>query len=94
MLNVWRINCGCIDGANALDGGVEVVKGLLLNDHRDHGGYASEGLGLIDQDDAVGFLDGFEDRLDVERADGAEVEHLGVDAVLCFGESPRRRASG
>ena len=82
MLNVWRINRRGVDRADALDRSVEVIEGVFLDEHGHHRGNSAEGLGLIDEHHAVGFHHGFEDGVHVERADRAEVEDFGVDAVF------------
>ena len=43
-LDVRRVDRWCIDGANALDGCVEVIEGMLLDESRDLGGDATERL--------------------------------------------------
>jgi hypothetical protein len=49
---------------------------------------------LLDDQHAVGLAHGGEDRVLVERADGAQVDDLGVDVVLLGEELGGLRASG
>ena len=48
----------------------------------DLGADAGERPALLDRDEAVGLLDRRDDGLDVERAQGAQIDHLGLDALL------------
>ena len=82
VLDMRGVDGRGIDGADAFDRGVEVVKGVVLNEGRDLSRNAAERFGLIDKDRTVGFFDAVDDGVLVERADGAEVDDLGVDVVL------------
>ncbi len=59
-----------------------MVEGLLHHDRGELGAHAEGRPALLDRDQAVGLLDRGDDGLDVERADRAQVDHLGRDAVL------------
>src|SRR5579862_6465643 len=60
---------------------IEPIEGALHDLRRDLRADAREGPTLLDRDDAVGLLDGGEDGLDVERPDGAKVDHFRRDAL-------------
>mmetsp|Transcript_7939 Transcript_7939/g.32156 ORF Transcript_7939/g.32156 Transcript_7939/m.32156 type:complete len:421 (+) Transcript_7939:335-1597(+) len=82
LLEVRGVGHGHVDAGDALDGRVEVVEGVL----HDHGGNlradASLGPALLDDDDAVGLADARGDGVPVQRAQGPEVDHLGLDTLL------------
>jgi hypothetical protein len=82
VFDEWGIDGRSIDGADALDRGVELIEGVLLDEMGDHRRDAAERLRFIDKDDSVGFGDGGEDGVHIEWADRAEVEDFGADAVL------------
>ena len=60
-------------------GVVEVVQALLGDRAEQAGGPAAGARALLDREQAVGLLDRREDGLEVERAQRAQVDHLGVD---------------
>jgi hypothetical protein len=78
------VNRRRIEAAHALHGGVEFVKDALLDHVGDLGADAAVGLVFLDVDGAVRLGDGFEDGVLVQRADGAEIDDFGADAVLFF----------
>ena len=61
---------------------VEVVEAALADLRHDFACDAGEGPALVDDDDAAGLLHALDDAVDVEGADRAHVEHVGVDALL------------
>ena len=82
--------------ADPTDRRVEVVERLLLDLRRHLGAEAAEAHRLVGDDDPVGLAHRLDDRVDVERRQRAQVDHLGVDAVggqlLGGGERCRRRS--
>ena len=65
---------------------------MLGKEGRDLGADSAEGLVLVDQHGAMGLGHGVEDGLLVERTDGAEIDDLGLDAVLGGQDLGRREA--
>ena len=61
---------------------VEPVERLLHHQRRDLRADAGERPAFLDRDEPVGLLDRVDDGLGVERAQGAQVDHLGLDALL------------
>lgn len=72
-------------GASDTDGrGVQVVEGVLGGQGNELGSNAEGREAGLDSHHGAGLLDRVDDGLDVERLDGAEVDDLGLDAVLLF----------
>ena len=61
---------------------VEVVEGVLVDQRRDALPRAVILPALLGDHHAVGLAHGVEDEVQVNRADRAQVEYLGLDAVL------------
>ena len=80
--DVRRVDGWSINSTDTLDGGIEVIEGVFLNESRDLSGDAAEGLRFVDETGFVGLFDGFDDGVLVKWADGAEIDDLGVDSVL------------
>src|SRR5947209_12944816 len=78
-LKVLGVGHGRVRAGDTTDGGVQVVEGALHDLRADLGGHAAEGVRLLRDDDAVRLLHRTDDRLDVERADGAWVNDLDRD---------------
>mmetsp|Transcript_14404 Transcript_14404/g.51208 ORF Transcript_14404/g.51208 Transcript_14404/m.51208 type:complete len:421 (+) Transcript_14404:49-1311(+) len=75
---------GDVRAGDALDGCVEVVKGLRLHDDgAELRGDAALRPALLDGDEAVRLLDRADDGVAVDGPQRAEVDHLGADAH-CF----------
>ena len=70
--------------ADPLDRRVEIVEADLLDPRRELGGDAVARPALLDADGAAGLGDRGGDGLDVERAQRAQVDDLGADAVLAL----------
>ena len=71
------VDGGGVEGADTLDGGVEVVEGAFLDHAGDLRGDAAEGFVFVDQDGAVGFSHAGQDGFFVQRTNTAEVDDLG-----------------
>ena len=71
---------------------VEVVQALLGDGAEQAGRPAAGARALLDGEQAVRARDGLEHRVDVERAQRAQVDHLRVDAVLLRERVGGRRA--
>jgi hypothetical protein len=61
---------------------VQVVEGVLGGQGDDLGGDTERGETGLDGHHGAGLLDGVDDGLEVEGLDGAEVDDLGLNAVL------------
>ena len=81
-LDVGRVNRGGIDGADTLDGGIEVIEGIFLNECRNLSGNPTEGLRFINKAGLIRLLHGLDDGILIERADRAEIDDLSADSVL------------
>ena len=68
-------------GVEARDRRVEIVIGDLVHRLAEFGADAAHRPGLVDDQKAMGLRNALGDRCDVERHDGAEVDHLGLDAL-------------
>ena len=81
---------GCEVGAvcSRPDRRVELVEGELVDRLGDLAADAAHRPGLVDDEQAMGLPDARDDRVDVERHDGAQVDHLGLDP---FGRQRLRR---
>ena len=71
-----------VGAGHPLDRRVEVVEGLFLDQRRDVCTHPAMRPALFDDDDAVGLANRVQDRVEVERAQGSRVDHLGLDVVL------------
>src|SRR3954447_20013580 len=71
-----------IGARHAADRGVEPVEGLLLDERGEVRADAAVRPALLDDHAAVGLADAGQDRVEVERAQRARVDDLGLDAVL------------
>src|SRR5918992_701248 len=78
-LGIWHGNVGA---GHALHRGVEPVERLLLDQRGEVGAHAAVRPALLDDHGAVRLLDGLENRVEVERAQRAGVDHLRLDLVL------------
>ena len=65
-------------GAHPLDGCGELAEQFRLQDRGDLGSGAGELDRVVHDDDSPGATDGFDDGLDVERHQGAQVDDLGA----------------
>ncbi len=77
-------------GVEAGDGRVEIVVGDLVHRLGELGADAAHRPGLVDDEQAVGPGDARGDRGDIERHDGAEIDHLGLDPFGRRGLPPPR----
>src|ERR671915_403997 len=100
LLERLGIGHGNVGACHALHGGVEPVERLLLDQRGEVGAHAAVRPTLLDDHGAVGLLDGLEDGVEVERAQGAGIDPLRLDLVLlgellgrlCGGDRPARDA--
>ena len=76
------VNRRGVQGRYAPNRGVEFVKDLFLQSRGNLRAHAAEGFVFFDNHRAMGFPDGIQDRLFVQRANRAEVHHFGVYLVL------------
>ena len=83
LLQRHAVDGRSIERGDAKDGGIQVVEGVLGKQRGDLRADAAEGLVLVNEDGAVSLGHGVEDGLFVERADGAQVNDLGFDAMFC-----------
>ena len=79
---------GRVEAADPENRRLEGVEALLGDPGRDLGAHAEVGVRLVGDDDATGLADRLEDRLHVERREGAQVDDLDAPALL------RRRLGG
>lgn len=79
LLGVGRRDLGAGD---TLGGRVKVVEGVLHGECEDLGADAESRVSRLDDHQTVGLLDGLDNGLEVEGLDGAQVEDLGLDAVV------------
>ena len=61
---------------------VEMLEGALADLRRDLGTEPAEAVGLVDDERLARLRDRGQDRLEIERAKGPQVDDLGLDAVL------------
>lgn len=76
------VRSGDLSTSDTDSGGSEVVKAVLHSQSHDLGGNTEHGVTGLDNHQAASFLNGGDDALNVQRLDGTQVEHLGVNTVL------------
>src|SRR5262245_55149256 len=81
LLQVGGVRQRHVLAGHACDRRVQPVERLLHHDRRDLRTDAGEGPALLHRDDPVGLLHRFHDRGDVQRAQRAQIDHLGIDAL-------------
>lgn len=84
LLELLRIRGGDLGARDADRRGLEVVERVLSREREQLGADAEAGEAALDGHHAARLLDRRHDRLDVERLDAAQVDHLGLDAVLAL----------
>ena len=68
--------------ADTSDRSVEFIK-CLFDDHCGNlGGCSTKRLVFINEHNSVRLADGVKHRFFIQRADGAKIEHLGIDIVF------------
>lgn len=82
LLELLRIRRGHLGTSNTLSRGIKVVESVLHRQRKNLSTNTESRVTHLDGHETVGLLDGLDDRLEVERLDGAQVEHLHLDAVL------------
>src|SRR6266851_7918297 len=82
LLQRKAVRHGHLRAAQPANGSVEVVEATLLHARRDLGSHAIGRPAFLDHDASAGPANRFDDRRPVDRADGAEVDDLGVDVLL------------
>ena len=60
---------------------IELVEGELVHRLAELGADAAHGVAFVDDEQAVRLADARHDRVDVERHDGAQVDHLALDSL-------------
>lgn len=82
LLKLLGVGGGHLGAGDTLGGSVKVVKGVLHGQGEDLGADAEGRVAGLDDQQAVRLLDGVDNCLEVDGLDGAQVEDLGLDAVL------------
>ena len=82
LLELLGVRGGDLSASDAGRGRLEVVEGVLAGEGHDLGGDAVAGEARLDAQHVAGLLDALDDGLNVQRLDAAQVDHLGLDAVL------------
>src|SRR6185503_8979958 len=82
LLEWLRIRHRDVGAGHALDGRVQPVERLLLDQRREVRADASMRPTLLDDHGPVRLLDRLQDRVEVERPERARIDHLGADVVL------------
>ena len=62
---------------------IELIEDFSLDRVHDLGTDSRKGPALLDDYTAVGLCYRVEHRLSIQRSDGSQVEHFGIDPVLC-----------
>src|SRR5207302_794500 len=83
------VNSRRIQRGDAQNRRVKIIKGFFLNRRSDLRVGAAKWFVFLDQNDAMGFADGLQNRLLIEWTYRAQVHNLGVNVVL-GGEDFRR----
>ena len=78
------VDGGRVNRGEAVDRAVELVEGLALDHVGELRTDAGEGLLLLDDEHAMGLLHGGKHGVDVERANGAQVDDFDRDVVFLF----------
>src|SRR4029079_10287285 len=73
---------GGVPAAHPNDGCFELVEAALLDSAAELGAESGRQRCFVDHEAASGLCDGGDDRVDVEREQGAQVDDLGIDAGL------------
>src|SRR3954466_9472723 len=82
LFEIGRIGHRHVLARNAGDRRIQIIEGVLHDAGSDFGADAGLLPALLDRQRAAGLLDGSDDGLGIHRADGAEINHLGLDAFL------------
>ncbi len=83
LLRIWR---GDLSARDARRGSLQIIKCILAGKRHDLGRDAERWESRLDAQHVAGLLDGFDDSLNVEGLDGAQVDDFGIDAVLFLQE--------
>ena len=84
MLEGFVVGHGDVFLGDAGDGSIEFVEDAVLDLVGELRADSAEGAVLFDDEGAIGFGDRAADRVHVEGADGAEVDHFGLDIEFGF----------
>lgn len=82
LLELLGIGSGDLSTSDTLGRAVEVVKGVLHGQGENLGADTKGGEARLDRQEAARLLDRVDNGLDVEGLDGAQVNDLGLDAVV------------
>src|SRR5208283_687444 len=82
LFKICRIRHRHILATNPHDRRVEIIKGVFHDFCHDLGADSALRPALLDGDTAAGFLDRLDDRFAVHRADRAQINDFGVDALV------------
>ncbi len=86
LLQITVVRRGYVQGVHAVNLVIQEIQSPLINLRHDLRSHRGERPALIDHDAVTGLLHALDDRLDIQRAVGAAVDDLAVDAFLfqCF----------
>src|SRR5512133_3881416 len=76
------VRVGCVPTRHALDGRLQLVEAMLLDQRRKFRAQAVGARGLVHDDAAAGLFDRSHQRVQIQRPQAAQVDHLGIDARL------------
>lgn len=84
LLELLRVGGGDLGASDTDRRRLQVVEGVLAGQGEDLGANTERGETGLDRHQVAGLLDRLDDGLDVEGLDGAQVDDLGLDAVLAL----------
>src|SRR5579884_1492994 len=79
-----RVGHGNVRAVDVLDGRVKIIEGVFVDERGETLACAVVFPALFGNDDAVGLFDRINQQVDVDRANAAQVDDFGLDAL--FGE--------
>src|SRR5262249_46813922 len=80
LLERRSVGNGCVDRRDAHDGRVEIFERLFRDDRRQLAADSTRASRLVEEQRTAGLRDRRQDRLAVERRQGAEIDHFGLHA--------------
>lgn len=82
LLELDSVGRGDLRAGDSDSGGGQAVEAVLHGQGQDLGPNTEHGEARLDSHQAAGLLERLDNRLDVERLDGSQVDDLGLDSVL------------